>query len=111
MKSYSRNVQRGTTLKINQSVEGESIETKCERILSNKEPITDGAPITYTERKDGVLPGYNVRTDRFEVALEATTNISKSVDATRQSRMKVVKDDDQKGGNISGGAESTQGTK
>ena len=28
--------------------EGESIETKCARILQDKEPITDTAPIIYT---------------------------------------------------------------
>ena len=36
--------------------EGESIETKCARILQNKEPITDTAPIIYTAKEDGVLP-------------------------------------------------------
>ena len=41
---------------------GESIETKVNRIVNNGEPITDGAPIIYTERKDGVLPEYDIRT-------------------------------------------------
>ena len=31
--------------------EGEPIELKVERILTNKEPITDGAPIIYTDKK------------------------------------------------------------
>ena len=34
----------------------ESLEHKVKRILNNKEPIKDGAPLIYTERKDGVLP-------------------------------------------------------
>ncbi|MEM0173378.1 MAG: hypothetical protein QXI16_02610 [Sulfolobaceae archaeon] len=58
--------------------EGESIENKVNRILINKEPITDGAPLIYTKRQDGVLPGYNIRTDRFEVAIEAMDKVSKS---------------------------------
>ncbi len=58
--------------------EGESIETKVNRILINKEPITDGAPLIYTKRQDGVLPGYNIRTDRFDVAIEAMDKVSKS---------------------------------
>ena len=58
--------------------EGESIETKVNRILINKEPIQDGAPLIYTNRKDGVLPGYNIRTDRFDVAIEAMDKVSKS---------------------------------
>ncbi|NLE03777.1 MAG: hypothetical protein GX638_03105 [Crenarchaeota archaeon] len=58
--------------------EGECIENKVNRILINKEPITDGAPLIYTKRQDGVLPGYDIRTDRFEVAIEAMDKVSKS---------------------------------
>ena len=58
--------------------EGETIETKVARIVQNKEPITDGAPIISTEKKDGVLPAYNIRTDRFDIALEAMDKIGKS---------------------------------
>ena len=43
--------------------DGESIENKVCRITENNEPITDGAPIIYTNREDGVLPAYNIRTD------------------------------------------------
>ena len=58
--------------------EGESIETKCARILQNKEPITDTAPIIYTAKEDGVLPAYNIRTDRFDVAMDAYDKITRS---------------------------------
>lgn len=58
--------------------EGETIENKVARIVQNKEPITDGAPIIFTEKKDGVLPAYNIRTDRFDIALEAMDKIGKS---------------------------------
>lgn len=63
--------------------EGESIENKVCRITENNEPITDGAPIIYTNRDDGVLPAYNIRTDRWEVAQAAMdavnqANIAKS---------------------------------
>ena len=36
--------------------EGESIEKKVAKLIENNEPITDGAPIIFTEKKDGVLP-------------------------------------------------------
>lgn len=49
-------------------LEGETIEMKVVRLLENKEPIDDGSPIIYTDRKDGVDPAYNIRTDRFEIA-------------------------------------------
>ena len=58
--------------------EGESIETKCARILQNKEPITDTAPIIYTAKEDGVLPAYNIRTDRFDIAMDAYDKITRT---------------------------------
>lgn len=67
-----------TRLERNTSVEGELIEQKIERIVTLNEPINDGAPIIYTERKYGVLPEHNIRTDRFDLALEATGHIQKS---------------------------------
>lgn len=56
--------------------EAESIEEKVRRILDENEPITDGAPIIYTEMKDGVRPEYNIRTDRWEIAIEAMDKVS-----------------------------------
>lgn len=68
--------------------EGESIETKVERILSNKEPIKDGAPELYTERKDGVLASTNIRTDRWELATDAMDKVSANIQAKRDEAMK-----------------------
>ena len=39
---------------------GENIEVKVRRITENNEPISDGAPITYTEKKDGVRPEFDI---------------------------------------------------
>lgn len=69
---------------INDSVEGESIERRVERIMNNEEPITDTAPTIYTERKDGVIPEYDIRTDRFELALDMTDKIQKAAIAKRK---------------------------
>lgn len=57
---------------------GESIEDKVRRITENNEPITDGAPIIYTNREDGVLPAYNIRTDRWEVAQAAMDAVNQA---------------------------------
>lgn len=54
-----------------ESFEGESIEIKVAKLIENNEPITDGAPIIYTEKKDGVLPQYDIRTDKWEIAQSA----------------------------------------
>lgn len=55
---------------------GEPIEAKIRRIMKNGEPIKDKAPIVYTERKDGVMPEYDIRTDKWEIACEAKTKIA-----------------------------------
>ncbi|UOF80763.1 hypothetical protein [Microviridae sp.] len=81
-----------TRLKVNNSSIGESIEQKMERIIANKEPIKDGAPLLFTERKEGVRASTNIRTDRFEVAVDAATKIEKSYKARREERTKGAKD-------------------
>lgn len=87
---------------------GDSIECKVRKILEAKEPIKDGAPLIYTERKEGVLPGYNIRTDRFEVAVDAMDKVTKSKVAKREA--KVVPLDAKKDDVKDGGAASIQGT-
>ena len=108
-----------------EKLEGEPIEWKIERIVSNKEPISDGAPSIFTERKDGVVSAYNIRTDRWEIASEAMDKVSASIQAKRdgkgQTKSKVSNSDvkenapkkeakvvDLKSGEVSG-AKSTEG--
>lgn len=73
-----------TTIKENKSYPGERIEEKVHRIVNNKEPIKDGAPMIYTERKHGVLPEYDPRTDRMDLALEKMTIVAKTHLAKRE---------------------------
>lgn len=74
--------------------EGETIETKVERIVENNEPISDGAPIIYTERKDGVRPEYNIRTDKFDIALDAMDAVNKSKIAQSKQYLTKEKEDE-----------------
>lgn len=62
-------------LAINQTYEAEPLEIKLRRILETKEPIEAVSPTIYTNKKDGVLPAYDIRTDRFDVAMEAIGKI------------------------------------
>lgn len=73
---------------VNDSVEGETIEQQIERMLQNKEPMTGAEALTYTERKEGVKPEYNIRTDRWEIAIDATDKIQRSYQARRDARAK-----------------------
>lgn len=62
-----------------------SLERKLEAMLERGEDVKkeQTAPLIYTPRADGVVAGYNIRTDRFEEALlalekENTASIKKS---------------------------------
>ena len=68
--------RRGAFQPLNKCVDGESIEVKIRRIVDEKEPITDGAPIIFTDAKDGVRPEFNPRTDRWEIAIDAMDKVS-----------------------------------
>lgn len=74
---------------VNNAYEGERIEEKIDRIVNNKEPITDGAPIIFTERKDGVQPAYDIRTDRWDIAVDAMEKVDKAKKAAREERHKT----------------------
>ena len=84
---YTKPKMQKTSIQRNTGYQGETIEKKMQRITNNKEPITDGAPLVYTERKNGVEPQYNIRTDRFEIAIEAMDKVSKSYRAKRQTNI------------------------
>lgn len=77
-------LNRVPLLLINNSEEGEAIENKIERIVTQNEPINDGAPLIYTERSEGLKPEYDIRTDRFEIAVEAMDKVAAAKIARRQ---------------------------
>lgn len=81
--------------------EGETIEAKVNRIVNNKEPITDGAPIIYTERKDGVLPEYDIRTDRWSIAIDAMDKVNMDRFAKRENKVDMKDVPDKKDGSPS----------
>lgn len=102
---YKKHTYKRTLINENKSVEGETIENKIERIVNNKEPIKDGAPTIFTERKEGVKASTNIRTDRFEIALDGIEKIEKSYKARREEQGRVVPFNKEK----DGGTESIQG--
>lgn len=106
MYNVGKDIKSG--IKRNTSYQGETIEAKVNRIVNNKEPINDGAPIIYTDRANGVMAEYNIRADKWEIALDAMDYVSRSHQAKRQQRI-----DERKGKTEEkqdGGTESTQAT-
>jgi hypothetical protein len=54
--------------------------------VNENEPISDGAPRIFTERKDGVQAQYDIRTDRWEVAVDAMDAVAGSLKAKREAK-------------------------
>jgi len=112
---YKYRIPSKSSLTSVETVEGEPIEHKIERIVSNKEPISDGAPEIFTERKEGVKSAYNIRTDRWEIASEAMSKVEGSIQAKRDAKGKISKVDEPKVvqlkvDNKDSGAKPTEGT-
>ena len=65
----------------NLTYQGEPREVKLRKIISGESSnMEDGVfPTIYTEKKDGVQPEYDIRTDRFEIAIDAMDKINQSV--------------------------------
>jgi hypothetical protein len=80
---YQKNKLPTTTLVVNNSYAGERIEDRVYRMMFNNEPIGDGSPLIYTDRRNGVEPQYNIRTDRFDMALTAQDKITANEIAKR----------------------------
>lgn len=85
MKSYKIPTYHSTQIEIDETIEGSTLELKIAKMLENNEPLKADIGLLYTERKAGVLPGTNVRTDRWEIAADAMDKISKSKIAKRDN--------------------------
>lgn len=84
---YRKQKPTETTIRTNFSVEGESIETKMQRIMTANEPITDGAEMIYTERKNGVDPACDPRTDKFVIAVESMEKVHQTKQGLIKKKM------------------------
>lgn len=104
---YKYQKARRSSIKANASYEGERIEEKVHRIVNNKEPIKDGAPLIYTDRKDGVKPEYDIRADRFEIAVEAMDKVAQTRLTERKKKFEESLDKSNKSENKEVGGEKT----
>jgi len=100
--AYRKVIYVRSTLNGIEKLEGETLEQKIERVVDGGEPIEDGAPEIFTDRRDGVGQAYNIRTDRWEVACDAMNSIHrfepKRDNVGEKPEMKVVKDEPEVGG-------------
>lgn len=65
----------------NITYQAEPREVKLRKIINGESnDMEDGVfPTIYTEKKNGVQPEFDIRTDRFEVAIDAIDKINQSV--------------------------------
>lgn len=81
----------------NLTYQAEPREVKLRKIINGEaNNMEDGVfPIIYTEKKDGVQPEFDIRTDRFEVAIDAIDKINQSTAnqiAKNKGETEAVKD-------------------
>lgn len=72
--------RRGCINEPNLTYQADPREVKLRKIISGEaNNMEDGVfPTIYTEKKDGVQPEFDIRTDRFEVAIDAIDKINQS---------------------------------
>ena len=98
-KIYVR-LTNGTQLRGETYTECETIEQKVERLTTTNEPINDSdVTMIYTDRKDGVLPEYDVRTDKWEVAITGMDSVHKAYHEKLKAEDEAKNND-----NVNGGA-------
>lgn len=66
---------------------GQSLEEKVRKVETSGAPVEAVSPMVYTERKDGVRPEMNIRTDKWEIAQSAMLTITDGIREKRAQRM------------------------
>ena len=89
--------RKGCINEPNLTYQAEPREVKLRKIISGEaNNMEDGVfPTIYTEKKDGVQPEFDIRTDRFEVAIDAIDKINQSAAnqiAENKGETEAVKD-------------------
>lgn len=89
--------RRGYINDPNLTYQAEPREVKLRKIINGEaNNMEDGVfPTVYTEKKDGVRPEFDIRTDRFEIAIDAIDKINQSAAnqiAKNKGETEAVKD-------------------
>lgn len=83
---YGMKFPKSRIIRDNATTEGLSIEEEMLKAKEGKEPLKATVKVTYNDRKDGVLPQHDIRTDRWKIAQEQTTKVHKSEAAKRHAQ-------------------------
>lgn len=99
-----------TQLRGGNTFEGESIEEQVRKMIAEHEPIESSSPIIFTPPKDGVLPQYDIRTDRWQIAQDTMDKVTASKIAKRDNYQKNAVDEPTAGAKALSGNPSSQTT-
>ena len=83
------NKLNATQIEVESGFEAESIEDQVRRMVKNNEPITAISPEIFTNESEGVRPEFDIRTDRFDLALDAMKLIEKQELAKNKEVLKA----------------------
>ena len=72
--------------------QGVRIEEKIRRIVENKEPIEETLPTIYTPSNEGVQPAYDIRTDKWEIAIEGMTKVYETKKENYKKNQETIKE-------------------
>lgn len=85
---YAQNPMRPSTIRSTTKYVAEPLEKKITRWLNNKDEINDQTvDLIYTERKEGILAAYDIRTDKWELAVEASDKVAQSYHNRREQKI------------------------
>lgn len=83
---YRQIKKMNTSLAINRSKEGESLETKLGRLRTGGGEETEMVGLIYQEGHEGVQAAYDIRADRMAIAMEMNSKGAASQRAKRDEK-------------------------
>lgn len=81
---YKKILKQPTSIDINTSVEGETIEQQITRLINNGGEIENAKIPIYTKPSDGVIYGTDIRADKWDKAIETNERINAGIDRIRE---------------------------
>lgn len=75
-----------TMIHRDETYSAEPLMVKLRRMTETNEPIKAETTLIYTDKKMGVLPAYDIRTDKFDIAVTVQDKYQASLEARGASR-------------------------
>lgn len=92
--TYKTNKTKSIGFKSIECPEGITIEKQVALIQKGNAENEHIKEMLYGERREGVIQGSNIRTDKWEIAVDAMDKSTKSVISKRLNKLTVVKEEE-----------------